>query len=238
MDEKWISFLKNILKIPGAKVNRVAFLKKEFGNLSLEEMQVCVNESPVKVVPLETIDQHAKALINSHTFKVSTLSAISGIPGGFAMIAAIPADLANYYYHVVCIGQKLGYLYGYPDMIDDNNRLTPEGEILLTAFIGVMNKVEVANQLIKRLAVEISERVGSEVATRVVANIFSKQLLSQGIETVARKLGTQIASKGASRGLSKAIPVISGVICGGLTYATYRSQAKRLQEALKQNAIK
>ncbi len=237
MNTTWISFLNGILKMPGAKINRESYLRKTFRGLSEEEIKTCVTESPVKVVPAHEIERAAKTVIKSHTAQVTTLSALTGIPGGLAMIAMIPADVANYYYHVVLVGQKLAYLYGFPDMIDEAGDLTEDGEIMLTAFIGVMNKVEMANKLIQKIAVEVTKRMSEETAVRMAGNILSKQIVGQAVEVIARKLGTQIAAKNVGRGISKAIPLISGAICGCLTYASFKPQSKRLHEALKQNRI-
>lgn len=237
MSTTWTSFLNGILRMPGAKINRELFLRKTFSELPVEKIRICVSESPVKVVPIAEIEKAASSVINSHTAKVTTLSAIAGIPGGIAMAIAIPADLANYYYHVVSVGQKLGYLYGFPDMIDNDDRLTQDGEIMLTAFIGVMNKVKMANELVKRLAIEIAKRMPEEVAIRVAGNLLSKQIIAQSIEAIAAKLGKQVAPKVVGGGVAKAIPILSGVICGGITYSTFRSQSKRLHEALKENNV-
>lgn len=235
MNETWIKFLNGILKMPGAKIDRAHFLCKTFQNLSEEELKVCIKDSPLKVVDGALINAKAISIINSHTAKVTAVSAATGIPGGFAMLATIPADLANYYFHIVAIGQKLGYLYGFPDMVDNRGDLTEDGEIMLTAFIGVMNKVEMANELIKKLAVELSKKITEKTATRIAGNFLSKQFVAQGVEIIAKKLGTQITSKTASRSITKAIPLVSGLICGGITYATFKPQAKRLHQSLKDN---
>lgn len=235
MSETWIKFLNGILKMPGAKIDRTTFLHKTFSGLSQDDLNVCINESPIKVVDTCILDAKAISIINSHTAKVTAISTASGIPGGLAMAATIPADLANYYYHIVTVGQKLGYLYGFPDMVEPRGNLTEDGEIILTAFIGVMNKVEMANELIKKLAVELSKRFSEETAARITGNFLSKQIVAQGVEIVAKKLGTQITSKTACRSITKAIPFVSGLICGGITYATFKPQAKHLHQSIKNN---
>lgn len=236
MNYTWIKFLNSILKMPGAKVNRSQFLNKTFNGLGLseEEMRICINESPAKVIDAAILDAKAKSIINSHTAKVTAISAAAGMPGGLAMLATIPADLANYYFHVVSVGQKLGYIYGFPDMVDDNGNLTDDGNIMLTAFIGVMNNVRVANELIRHLAVALSKRVTEKTAARVAENILSKQIVAQSVEVIAKKLGTRITSKTAGRSISKAIPIVSGLICGGVTYATFKPQSRRLHSSLKE----
>lgn len=234
MNNIWITFLQNILKIPGAKIDRKEFLRKTFSNLSEKDLEICINEKPSKVMPLQRINAIASSIINSHLTKVTTLSALSGIPGGLTMLATIPADMANYYYHVVALGQKLGYLYGYPDMLDQNGNLTEDGELILTSFIGAMNNVKVANEMIKQIAVELGKRTSGETAARVAGNLLSKQIVAQSVEAIAKKLGTQVSANTASRGVSKAIPIISGLICGAITYHTFKKQAKRLQETLQE----
>lgn len=235
MKSVWSSLLNGILGMPGAKINREEFLQKTFSHLPAEKTLQCLNASPASVIPQAEIEKAASSIINSHTAKVTAVSAISGIPGGLAMIATIPADLANYYYHVVMVGQKLGYLYGFPDMIDSKGKLTPDGEIMLTAFIGVMNKVEMATELIKKIASEMAKRLSEETARRIAGNVLSKQIVSQAIETISTKLGAKITAKSTGRSLTKAIPLLSGAICGGITYATFKPQAKRLQKTLQNN---
>ena len=121
-------------------------------------------------------------------------------------------------------------------MLDANERLTPDGEVMLTAFIGVMNQVAVARELIKKIAVEVSKRISEETATRVAGKLLQKQIVSQSAEMIAKRLGTQVTTKSGGRILSKAVPLLSGVICGAMTYATFRPQAKRLHTALKDTA--
>lgn len=235
MNSIWTSLLNGVLGMPGAKINRETFLHKTFSHLSAEDLQRCLDQSPAAVIPAKDIEKAAKSVINSHTAKVTAISTVSGIPGGFAMLATIPADLANYYYHVVLVGQKLGYLYGFPDMIDDKGRLTQDGEIMLTAFIGVMNKVEMANELIRKIASEVAKRMSEETARRIAGNILSKQIISQAVEAISTKIGAKITAKSAGRGISKAIPLVSGIISGGLTLATFKPQAKLLHQALLKN---
>lgn len=236
MNDKWTSFLNGILKMPGAKIDRSAFLRKTFKDLPEENIVACINDSPLSVLDSASIDAKAKSIIKGHTYKAMAISTATGIPGGFAILATIPADLANYYYHIVSIGQKLGYLYGFPDMVDKRGNLTDDGEIMLTAFIGVMNNVRMANELIKKLVAELSKRISERAVERIAGNLLSKQIVAQGVEFIAQKLGTQITAKTASRSITKAIPLVSGLICGAITYATFKPQAKRLHQSLKENA--
>ena len=55
-----------------------------------------------------------EAVIRSERLKVSGISAALGTPGGAAMAATIPADIAQYYGCMLRVAQKLLYLYGFP----------------------------------------------------------------------------------------------------------------------------
>lgn len=236
MDAIWVRFLRGILKMPGAKINRETFLYDAFAKLPSHLRREVVAKSPAEVLSLDDIESVAKKLINKQSKRVAVVSGAAGIPGGAGMLLSIPADLANFYYHVVTIGQKIGYLYGFPDMLDDKENLTEYGKLMLTAFIGVMNNVTTANEIIKRIASEAARRVGEETATRVAGKVLQKQVVSQAVELIAHKLGTQITAKTGGKVITRAIPLVSGVICGVVTYRTFRPAALRLNDTLKKLA--
>ena len=73
--------------------------------------------NPVEVISKDRIDALVNACINNHTAKVTAISAAAGIPGGLAMAATIPGDMAQYYWHTFVLAQKLAYLYGIPDFL-------------------------------------------------------------------------------------------------------------------------
>ena len=52
---------------------------------------------------------------------MTALSAIAGIPGGFALLATVPADTAQYLGHMLRVAQKLAYLYSWPDLFEEDD---------------------------------------------------------------------------------------------------------------------
>ena len=108
----WNKVMGAALSMPGVKVDRDDFLKKELKNYcSPEQLNLAISNRPINGVSKEIIDRIANACINTHTTKVTTISAVAGIPGGFAMAGTIPADMTQYYWHVFVLAQKLAYLY-------------------------------------------------------------------------------------------------------------------------------
>lgn len=82
------------------------------------------------------------------------------LPGGFTMIAAVPADLAQYFGHMLRIAQKPAYLYSWPDLFDDDGDEIDDGtKAVLTLFLGVMFGVQSANVGIGKLAPLVSQQI-------------------------------------------------------------------------------
>lgn len=227
----WNKVLGAAMAMPGLKVNRDTFLRKELtGNCTPEQMENALAGNPISCIPIDVIDKIANACINNHTTKVTTLSAISGIPGGILMAGTIPADIAQYYWHVFVLSQKLAYLYGFPNLWDKEGNLTEKASDLLTLFVGVMMGVSKANQGIKIIA----QALKKEVTKRVPRMALTKTLLYPIIKQVAKWIGIKLTKQSFGRVLGKAVPLLGGIVSGVLTYSTFRPCAKRLQRRLKE----
>lgn len=227
----WNKVIGAALSMPGVKVDRDDFLKKELKNYcSPEQLNLAISNRPINGVSKEIIDRIANACINSHTTKVTTISAVAGIPGGFAMAGTIPADMTQYYWHVFVLAQKLAYLYGFPDLRDENGNLTDTASDMLTLFVGVMMGASAANQAIKGLAKEFAKQVVKRLPQKALTNTMYYPIIKQ----IAKWIGVKLTKDTFAKGLGKVIPILGGVISGGLTLATFRPSAKRLQHKLQE----
>ena len=106
------------LKTPGIKVDRNDFLKKElFKNYPQDTIDDAIAYNPAHAkIPSNEIDRIADEFIKYERNCVSGISAALGVPGGFAMAATVPADIAQYYGYMLRAAQKLMYLYGFPQL--------------------------------------------------------------------------------------------------------------------------
>ena len=223
--------LTTSLQIPGAKVNRNAFLETNLNKYcTKEEIYKAVNFSvkDARISP-KILNKIAKNVINNHTFKATSISTAAGMPGGFAMAATIPADLAQFYFHIIVLAQKLAYLYGYPDFEGDGEA---DEELVhhLTLFIGVMYGVNGANKAV----LEISRRLASETVKRLPRQALTKTAYYPIIKNVAKWVGIKLTKKGFAQGLGKLIPIVGGLISGGVTYASFSPMAKKLKKSLEE----
>ena len=151
------------LKTPGIKVDRNDFLKKElFKNYPQDTIDDAIAYNPAHAkIPSNEIDRIADEVIKYERNCVSGISAALGVPGGFAMAATVPADIAQYYGYMLRAAQKLMYLYGFPqiDTEERNQKFDSETMNTLIICLGVMYGVQGANTALKAMATALGKGV-------------------------------------------------------------------------------
>lgn len=151
------------LKTPGIKVDRNDFLKKElFKNYPQDTIDDAIAYNPAHAkIPSNEIDRIADEVIKYERNCVSGISAALGVPGGFAMVATVPADIAQYYGYMLRAAQKLMYLYGFPqiDTEERNQKFDSETMNTLIICLGVMYGVQGANTALKAMATALGKGV-------------------------------------------------------------------------------
>lgn len=218
-------------QLPGVRIDRAAYLRSALKRYCTEEqVERAIAESPAAAgVPLEVITRVATTSITYETGKVTGISTLAGIPGGFAMIGSVPADLAQYTGHVLRIAQKLAFVHGWPDLFDeDGDEIDEATQGVLVLFVGIMFGVRVAQDGVTRVA--------GMIATNAVRRL-PQQALTQGVvypvvKNVAQRLGVEMTKKAFAHGVAKVVPVVGAVVSGGLTLGTFLPMAKRLQKHL------
>src|SRR5438132_13930583 len=141
-EDVWNSVLRTALALPGAKVDRKAFLRKALSKHVTEKvLQSAIYTSPAKAgVSKDTIRRIATANIKWHRAGVSTLSFASGLPGGWWIAGTVPVDLTQFFWHVLVMFQKLPYLSACLKLSTEDSKPELNTETLLTRpfFFGPM----------------------------------------------------------------------------------------------------
>lgn len=228
---KFSQVLDAAAKLPGVRINRASYLRTALKRHCTEEqIERAIAESPAAAgIPLKLLNEIANTSIGYETSKVTGLSALAGIPGGFAMIGTVPADLAQYMGHMLRISQKLAYIYGWPDLFaGDGDELDEATESMLILFVGVMFGVQIAQSGVTKVAAMIA----ANVAKKLPQQALTKGVLYPVVKKVAGYLGVNMTKKLFAGGLAKAIPVLGAVFSGGLTLGTFLPMSKRLQKHL------
>ena len=226
----WLRILGTALALPGAKVNRAAFLRRQFQSY-FDEAQVrkAIESRPACAdIPLEVVDGLADACIWGHVIKASALSFTTGLPGGLASAATIPIDIAQFHWHALVLAQELAYLYGWPDLLeqDEVDDITKQQ---LTLLMGAMMGAAVARKALE----EFSERFAEQLAVRLPRQALTRYPLYNISKKVAPWIGVKITKPIVARGLAKAAPVVGGVVSATLTAALMRPMARKLKNHLR-----
>ncbi|HML37969.1 MAG TPA: hypothetical protein PKA19_11205 [Bacillota bacterium] len=129
-------------------------MRKQFkAHFRSDVVNKAIAETPAKAgITIEQLEGIAKSCIKLETNNVSAISFATGLPGGIALIGAIPADITQYFAHIIRILQKLIYLYGWEELYESKDDLDDETLYWLTLFIGIMFGVGTANAAITKIA--------------------------------------------------------------------------------------
>ena len=107
------------IQVPGVKVDRSKFLAEEF-NGYCESIDELIKKGPIEIgMDQKTLDSIANKLIFKRTSQSSIASFVSGLPGGLAMAATIPADVLQFFAMALKLAQELSYIYGASDIWQD-----------------------------------------------------------------------------------------------------------------------
>lgn len=228
--------IKRAASLKAVKINREAFLRAELKKHCPDiDVDLAIAETPAAAgVPAQLIDVIASEAIDFETKKCAGLSFLAGIPGGVALVGTVPADLAQYFAHVMRIEQKLAYLYGWQTFLNDADEVDDQTLMNLVVLMGVMLEVGGAANALTKFA--------SDVAQKGVQKTIQRQALTKTafypiLKKVLRVLGVQLTKESFSKTVSKVVPVIGGAVPGGLTYASFKPGAEKLRKYLRELPI-
>ncbi|WP_193510172.1 hypothetical protein [Cryobacterium sp. BB736] len=228
---KFTQALDAAARMPGVRINRAAYLRAALKrHCSEEQIERAVAETPAAAgIPFEVITAVANDSIKYETAKATALSTAAGIPGGLAMIGTVPADLVQYFGHVLRVAQKLAYIYSWPDLfMDDGDELDDATEGILTLFVGVMFGVQLAQAGVAK----VSTMIAGQVLKKLPQQALTKGAVYPVVKKVAAYLGIRMTKQLFAGGVAKIVPVVGAVFSGGLTLATFLPMSKRLQSHL------
>ena len=200
------------VELPGVKIEREEFLQKNFSSrFNREIVARIVQTSPIRAGVNESVlYEIARECINYEQKKVSALSFVMGGGG----LPGIPADLAQYFAHVLRISQKLAYIYGYPEIRSIEGSMDEKTQEIILLFIGVMYGVSGANKVIAEISKLLGDKVGKDILRAALTKTAWYPLLQQ----VCKQVGIKVTKDALSKTTTKVFPVIGGVVSAGISY--------------------
>ena len=220
--------ITSAVQIPGVKVDRRKFLSETF---SSEEyaIQDILDFGPIQTgVSQEKLAKLADKLILKRTSQSSLASFAAGIPGGLAMAATVPADVLQFFGMALRLAQELSYLYGANDLWKNGQIEDEKVQNQLLLYCGVMFGVSGAVSGVRVLSTQIAKTTLKKLPQKALTKTFWYPMVKQ----IGKAIGVKVTKSTVAKGISKAIPVLGGVISGGLNFASMMPMANRLQSAL------
>ena len=216
------------LKLPVVKVNRSEFLVKVFGD-KVEDINQLIEEGPQAFLSIEDLDRAANNRIYSIVAQSSTLSFATGLPGGLAMAATIPADITQFYGYSLKLAQEISYIYGYEDIWNQQGELTEEAKETLILYLGIMLGVSTASSAVRVL----SGKLSVQALKKIPQKALTKTIYYPVIKKVLAVFGTKLTKATFAKGVSKVVPVVGGVVSGGLNYFSMKPMATKLKNEFR-----
>lgn len=225
------------LRVKGIRINRSEFLRAElYKNYDEKVIEDAIKHNPMHAgIKKEEIDKITDEVIKYERNCVSGISTLLGMPGGLAMAATIPTDIVQYYGYMLRATQKLMYLYGFPEInVDEkNNKFDSETINILTICLGVMYGVAGANNALKVLA----KSLGTGVEKQLMNKALTKGTIYPIVRNVSKWFGKKMTKEVFAGFFKKAIPVMGGLVGGGITYVSFKPCCDRLKSSLQDTML-
>lgn len=219
------------IQVPGVRVNRDSFLCEIFKEVDRDVLQSIIEKGPVEAgIERAVLKQKAHKLIQARTALSTGASFAAGLPGGLAMAATIPADMLQFYGVSLRMAQELAYLYGESDLWEkdllDRDKVTNQ----LILYCGVMFGATGASQSVRIL----SSAMAKQALKKLPQQALTKTFYYPVIKSIARFFGVSMTKSTFAKGVSKVIPVVGGIVSGGITLATLAPMGLRLADTMDQ----
>ncbi|TLP72891.1 hypothetical protein [Nesterenkonia sphaerica] len=233
-EEFAVEFLNKVLRLRGVRIDREHFLKTELHKRGFpaEVIDEALRSNPAAagLTPV-MLDSVAQASIEFETRKSTGLSFAAGLPGGFGLIGTVPADITQYYVHAFRVMQKVAYVYGWQSFLQDTEDIDDETLGKLAAFLGVMLGVGGASASLKSFAVQVARPA---IQKKIATTALTKTTWYVPMKQTLRVIGVHVTKQSFAKSVTKIVPVVGGVLSGGLTFMSLKIQSKRLKEHLRE----
>lgn len=218
-----------VAKLPVVRVDREAFLRKHFGDSP--HLDVILGSGPQAVYSVESLRGKATSLIKNNAAKSSVASFATGLPANpLVMVAAGGADVAQYFGFAINLAQQIAYLFGEDDLFE-GGELSEAAQMRVIAYLGAMFGAAGAAALVS----STSKVAGANLGKKVASQALTKTTWYPLVKKVGAIVGMKITKKSVEKTITKAVPVVGGVVSGGLTYMTFRPMGHRLADTFVKN---
>lgn len=224
-DSAIIQVIELAVQIPGVKVNRDSFLMSVFQKKNQELKENILALGPIEAgIDRDELMKLARSLVVDRTMKSTALSFAAGLPGGLALVATIPADTIQYFGMALRLAQEIAYLYGEDDLWSEGNLKEEKVMNTLIIYSGVMFGAGGAAATLRVLASQLGKQALKKIPQMALTKTFYYPL----VKSIVKFFGGRMTREVFGEVVAKAVPILGGIVSGGITFATLRPQGFRL----------
>lgn len=226
--------MKIALSLPLVKVNRESFLRNIFSDYcSKEVLDQIIEENPRKYLDIDLLDSLANSVIKKMQIEVTLIAGASGLPGNpFAAGGLALFDMAQYTGFCFNICQKLAYIYGYPNLLSKDGEVSESMVGILVPMLGVMFGAGNAAAAVNMMAKVIAKNIGKKLPQYAFGHAGWYLM----IKSISGFLGKKMSKQLFAKQFAKAVPLLGGMVSGGITYAAFGPSARKLALQLRYNS--
>lgn len=226
--EQNTSLVKTIsaaIQIPGVKVDRESFLLDAFKHENPNLRNRIIEVGPVAAgCNRNQLKNLAKKYVDIRTTTSAGASFAAGIPGGLAMAATIPADTLQFFGTALRLAQEISYIYGAEDLWDNGEVDTDKVQRQLVLYCGVMFGVGGASATLR----VVSSALGKQALKKIPQMALTKTFYYPIIKAIAKTVGIKMTKGVFAKGVSKAVPILGGIVSGAITLASMHPMGMKL----------
>ena len=145
------------------------------------------------------------------------------------MAATVPAVILQFFGMALRLAQELSYLYGADDLWQNGQIDDDKVKSQLLLYCGVMFGVSGAVSGVRVISTQIAKTTLKQLPKKALTKTFWYPMVKQ----IGKVLGVKVTKSTVAKGVSQAIPLIGGVISGGMNFASMMPMANRLQSAFE-----
>jgi hypothetical protein len=218
------------MNLPGARVDRASYLRDQLrSHCNKQQVRNAIETNPARAgVRRKIVNRIAKSAIDRHVGTAATISFAAGLPVGPIGLVTIPLDTAQYLANCFILAQKLAYIYGWPDLLNEDGSLDDETILRIAMLLGTMFGIKEANQALA----EVAKRFAIQVANRLPKYALTKTIYYPVLKKALKWIGIRLTKQTFARGVSRFIPFMAGAFSAGITTITLRQGANNLQKHL------
>ena len=228
-DNAIVQVIELAVQIPGVKVNRDSFLMSVFQKKNQELKENILALGPIEAgIDRDELMKLARSLVVDRTIKSTAMSFAAGLPGGLALAATIPADTIQYFGMALRLAQEIAYLYGEDDLWSEGNLKEEKVMNTLIIYCGVMFGAGGAAATLRVLTSQLGKQALKKIPQMALTKTFYYPL----VKSIVKFFGGRMTREVFGEVVAKAVPILGGIVSGGITFATLRPQGFRLANVL------